>query len=343
MTQHIYNEVSYERITGRLPQTISFSTHDLKSLSGKRFLITGAGGSIGSRITMLIANLPNVDFLATDRDETALHSLSLELSSRALFDSPNIELLDIKDYEGVGLAIKRFRPDVIIHAAALKHLSALERQPREALMTNVFGTRNLIELAFLHKTPYFINISTDKAADATSVLGKSKRLTEFMIYDYRNFHNMSGWTSCRFGNVFNSRGSVIETFVSQIRNNSPITLTDENVSRYFMHRDEAAYLTLKSLLINAGDVHIFDMGEPVLIKKIIDNLISVFNSTSPIIITGLRPGEKLEEELYSRSEALEELTDQNITVAKIAIDSNEKIVVEQIWKNNVEAVLKYFS
>lgn len=335
--------VSYEQITGRTPRTISFSNSEFETLSGKRFLITGAGGSIGSRITKLLANIPGVDFLATDRDETALHSLSLELSSTALFDSPRIELLDIKDRDGITLAFNRYKPDVVIHAAALKHLSALERQPREAVLSNVFGTANLVQSALANKVRYFINISTDKAADATSVLGRSKRLGEYLVTHCRKERAMLGWTSCRFGNVYNSRGSVIETFLSQMRNGTPITLTDANVTRYFMHPNEAAFLTIKSLLINAGDIHIFDMGEPILIRDIIDNLARELHSSSPIVTTGLRPGEKLSEDLFSHVDRIHFVAAEGITVSQIEIGSVEKSLIEQIEARDLTSLVKFIT
>lgn len=343
MTDRTQDNVSYERITGRKPRTIVFSNDELEALSGKKFLITGAGGSIGSRITKLIANIQGVDFLATDRDESALHSLSLELSSRALFDSPRIELLDVKDRDGTSMAIKRYKPDVVIHAAALKHLSALERQPREAVLSNVFGTSNLVKSALENNVQYFINISTDKAADATSVLGKSKRLAEYLVTNCRKNQGMHGWTSCRFGNVFNSRGSVIETFISQMRNGAPITLTDENVTRYFMHPDEAAFLTIKSLLINAGDIHIFNMGEPIPIRNIINNLARELNSSSPIIITGLRPGEKIAEDLFSSSEKIHSVVSEGITVAEIEIGLEERKLIDEIENENLTNLLSFLN
>jgi len=335
--------ISYEKVIGRVPKTISFSNAEIDSLKGKKFLITGAGGSIGSRITLLISQLPGIEFLATDRDETALHSLSLELSSRALFDTPTLELLDIKDFEGIGLAFSKFKPDVVIHAAALKHLSALEKQPREALHTNILGTLNLVEHAFHAEIPYFINISTDKAADPKSVLGKSKFLTELLVSDYRNNKGMKNWTSCRFGNVFNSRGSVIETFISQISKNEPITLTDENVSRFFMHRDEAAFLTLKSMLLNAGNVHIFDMGEPILMRNIIQKLIKEYGSTSPIVITGLRQGEKLNEELFSKGELVDLLHGEDISVTSTEMSVQEKNLVTNVIERDSLKIMNFLS
>lgn len=343
MVEQTQGNISYERITGRTPRTVFFSKVEFEALSGKKFLITGAGGSIGSRITKLISNIPGVDFLATDRDETALHSLSLQLSSRALFDSPRIELLDIKDREGINLALDRYKPDVVIHAAALKHLSALERQPREAVLSNVLGTANIVESALTQRVPYFINISTDKAADATSVLGKSKRLGEYLITHCRKERGMRNWTSCRFGNVYNSRGSVIETFISQMRNGTPITLTDKDVMRYFMHPDEAAFLTIKSLLINAGDIHIFDMGEPIPIREIINNLAKELRSTSPIVTTGLRQGEKLSEDLFSKLDSNDCVAAEGITVSQIEIGSEERALIRQIEGRDLPGLIEFLT
>lgn len=339
----LIREVSYEQITGRKPRTVTFTSEELASLADKKFLITGAGGSIGSRITKLIASISRADFVATDRDESALHSLSLDLSSRALFDSPKIELLDIKDRRGVEIALHKHKPDVVIHAAALKHLSALERQPREAIMTNVIGTANLIYSALEENVTNFVNISTDKAADPTSVLGRSKRITEYLIADCRRNLGKTKWTSCRFGNVFNSRGSVIETFISQMIKGVPVTLTDERVTRFFMHPDEAAFLTLKSLLINAGDVHIFDMGRPILIRDIINNLAVELNSTSPIVTTGLRPGEKLSEDLFSTSETIHEVVTEGITVSEIHIDTIILDLLLDVANQNYDNLFQYLT
>jgi FlaA1/EpsC-like NDP-sugar epimerase len=276
MTQNSSELVTYENVLGRNPRSFQFEDVELNFLASKRFLVTGAGGSIGSRITFLLAKIPNLRFLATDRDESALHSLSLEISKTALFDDGNFALLDIKDKSGVSRIITDFKPDVIIHAAALKHLSMLEKQSEEAIQNNVFGTANLIEIAYKHRIPFFMNISTDKAADPASILGKTKKATELYLSHFRNENLL--WTSCRFGNVFNSRGSVIETFLSQIKSGSPITLTDESVSRYFMHTDEAAFLSVKSLILNMGEVHVFNMGQTVLLIDVINRLQDIFQS-----------------------------------------------------------------
>ena len=151
--------VTYENVIGRKVRSIPFTQSEIESLRKERVLITGAGGSIGSRISTAIANIGGVDFLATDRDESALHSLSLKLTSTALFEKDNFLLLDIRDSEGALMVSELFRPTVIIHAAALKHLSVLEKQPREALLTNVYGTLNMLEIAKKLGVNKFINIS----------------------------------------------------------------------------------------------------------------------------------------------------------------------------------------
>jgi FlaA1/EpsC-like NDP-sugar epimerase len=291
-----YQKISFESIIGRDPKPAHFSPDEIVRFQGERFLVTGAGGSIGSRIVKLLSTIPNIEYLATDRDESSLHSLSLSLTKSALFDSDRFELLDIRDQAGVDESFLRYRPTTVIHAAALKHLSVLQKQPREAILTNVFGTANVLEAAKTCGATNFINISTDKAASPTSVLGMTKHLVEIYTAEYRA-DGLDGYTNCRFGNVFNSRGSVIETFAKQMTLGAPITLTDSAVTRFFMHVDEAAFLTLKSFLGNLGDVHIFEMGDPVLMFDIVKKMQQVLSTSSQVIITGLREGEKLHEQL----------------------------------------------
>jgi FlaA1/EpsC-like NDP-sugar epimerase len=289
--------VTFQKVLNREATPAFFSPEEVNIISNERFLITGAGGSIGSRIVKLLSTIPGVVFLATDRDESALHSLSLSLNTSALFDSNNFELLDIRDLQGMEICFSDFKPTVVIHAAALKHLSVLQKQPREAILTNVFGTLDLIDLSIRSQVKKFVNISTDKAAQPTSILGISKLIGEFYTAHQRKLTNFS-YTSCRFGNVFNSRGSVIETFIRQMEVGAPITLTHPEITRYFMHTDEAAFLTLKSLLINKGDIHVFDMGEPVRIIDVITKMQEILLTDSQILVTGLREGEKLNEILF---------------------------------------------
>lgn len=288
----------YEAITGNPSPTIDLDSNDYAFFHGKTILVTGAGGSIGSRIVNHLAKVPNIKLLAVDRDENALHSLSLTVSNTALFQEAAYILLDIRDKIGVDRIISESRPSIIIHCAALKHLSVLERFPREAVLTNVFGTKNLIDSAINHGVTTFLNVSTDKAVGPTSILGKTKRIAELVIIQARN-NGCDGYTNVRFGNVFNSKGSVIETFTHQIINSAPITLTDSNMRRYFMHIDEAAALAIKSSILNAGPIHILDMGAPVLLADVIERIKVVLKSKAEVVITGARPGEKLNEDLMN--------------------------------------------
>jgi dTDP-glucose 4,6-dehydratase len=297
----IESDLLYESITERAPGRTLLSPKDFDFFGHKSVLVTGAGGSIGARIAEWLMQIPNVKVLMTDRDENALHSLSLDLSNAALFQNPDFELLDIRDATGVESVIESFKPNYLIHCAALKHLSVLEKQPREAFLTNILGTNNLLRSSESANIDGFLNISTDKAAAPTSVLGYSKYIAEQLTSDYRD-RTGKRFTSVRFGNVFNSRGSVIETFKHQIVNGLPITLTDSRVERYFMNTNEAAGLALKSLVLNAGGVHVLDMGEPILLLRIIENMQAHFGTNNPIVITGLRPGEKISEILANTNE-----------------------------------------
>lgn len=338
------SNINYTSVLGRAIKPIQFSASEALSIKSERFLITGAGGSIGSRIVSLLASIPGTEFLATDRDETALHSLSLDLTSQALFDSSNYELLDVRDMVGVESTIQRFKPSVIIHAAALKHLSALQRQPREAVLTNVFGSANLIDAAISHRVPKFINISTDKAAEPTSVLGFSKHFAELYLANKR-LCGHTGFTSCRFGNVFNSRGSVIETFLKQMKLGAPITLTDRNIQRFFMHVDEAAFLTLKSYLINSGDIHIFNMGQPVRMLDIVLRMQQLLGSKSQIHITGLRDGEKLEELLVESDSKHKASSYPDISTLTLNMKDSPalSLILEAIASRNESAIVEFLN
>jgi FlaA1/EpsC-like NDP-sugar epimerase len=179
----------YEAITGNPSPTIGLSSSDYSFFDGKTVLVTGAGGSIGSRIVNHLAKVPNIKLLAVDRDENALHSLSLTISNTALFQEAAYILLDIRDRVGVERIIAESHPSIIIHCAALKHLSVLERFPREAVMTNVFGTKNVIDSAIKHGVNTFLNVSTDKAVEPTSILGKTKRIAELVTIQARNKGN----------------------------------------------------------------------------------------------------------------------------------------------------------
>jgi FlaA1/EpsC-like NDP-sugar epimerase len=289
---------TYEEITKRVSPSLELSPEVLDFYRGQIVLLTGAGGSIGSRIAKQLSQIEGLKLVATDRDENALHSLSLDLASKALFDDNAFKIMDVRDNDGIRLVIDEFKPSIVIHAAALKHLSVLESQPREALLTNCIGTSNLVRNANNFGVEKFLNISTDKAANPSSILGKSKLYTEKVINYYRE-NGRPNYTNVRFGNVFASKGSVIQTFCHQIANQTSITLTDPKMKRYFMNIDEAAFLAITSLKLNSGQTHLLDMGEAILMVEIINSLQNYFSSNLPIQVTGARPGEKFDEDLSS--------------------------------------------
>lgn len=305
-------DISFESIVGSRSNEPTF-LHDIAdTFSNRRVFVTGAGGSIGSAIVEKLASLPNPQLLVTDRDENRLHSLSLKLQGRALFDDSRFRLLDVRDREGVNSMIQDFQPDFIIHAAALKHLAVLESQPREAYLTNVIGTNNVVcATQRVDRECVVLNISTDKAAAPMSILGKTKLITEGIVSKSREEGNLH--TNVRFGNVFASRGSVIETFVEQMMRNSPVTLTHPDVKRFFMKIEEAALLSLQALAVNSGATHVLNMGEPILLSDIIKRLAKILDCKPQIVITGLRVGEKLEETLHAPHETLHSTSLPNVS------------------------------
>ena len=219
-----------------------------------------------------------------------------------MLDSPNLVLVDLRDTERMKEVFAAHRPEVVFHAAALKHLPLLERHPEEAVKTNVWGTLSLLHLAEAEGVDRFVNISTDKAADARSVLGYSKRITERLAAHF-GVHGEGTFLSVRFGNVLGSRGSVLETFRTQLDAGGPLTVTDADVTRYFMTVEEAVQLVIQAGAIgNSGEALVLDMGEPVRIADVANRLAGMSERPVEVIFTGLRPGEKLHEVLLGSDE-----------------------------------------
>lgn len=271
-------------------------------LSGKVVLVTGAGGSIGSEIARQVHRFGPKELVLLDRDESGLHGVQLSIYGKGLLDTPDMVLCDIRDMDALEKVFADHNPDVVFHAAALKHLPMLEQYPDEGWKTNVLGTRNVLECARRHGVEHFVNISTDKAADPTSVLGKTKRRAEQLTAWYAAQTGKS-WVSVRFGNVLGSRGSMLHTFTQQIEAGRPVTVTHPDVTRYFMTIPEACQLTIQAGAIgDPGDVLVLDMGTPVRILDIAERLINRSGRDVEIVFTGLRPGEKLHEVLFSGAE-----------------------------------------
>ncbi|PCN46776.1 hypothetical protein Csp2054_15505 [Curtobacterium sp. 'Ferrero'] len=282
------------------------TTPDLSQVDGlvrgKRVLVTGAGGSIGSELCRQLAALEPSEVIMLDRDETALQQVQVSVSGHGLLDTSDVVLADIRDADAIERVMRVRRPDVVFHAAALKHLPMLEQYPDEAWKTNVLGTRNVLAAAVAADVPVLVNISTDKAANPTSVLGFTKRIAE-RLTAWTAAETGRRYVSVRFGNVLGSRGSMIPLFAELIRAGRPVTVTHPDATRYFMTIPEACHLVIQAAAIaEPGEVLVLDMGEPVRILDVATRMIDVLGGTSDIVFTGLRPGEKLHEELIGSGE-----------------------------------------
>lgn len=275
-------------------------------LTGCRVLVTGAGGSIGSELCRQIRRYDPEAMVMLDRDESALHELQLSLDGRALLDSPALVVADIRDRARIEAVMERHRPQVVFHAAALKHLPLLQMHPDEAVKTNVFGTANVLSAALETGVSRFVNISTDKAADPISVLGYSKRITERLTAWYQVMAGDASdrrFLSVRFGNVLGSRGSVLTAFRRQIADGLPVTVTHPDMTRYFMTIEEAVCLVIQAAAVGTGGLLlVLDMGDPVRIVDVARRLVAESGRDLDVVFTGLRPGEKLTEQLLGRHE-----------------------------------------
>lgn len=278
-----------------------------ESIAGKRVLVTGAGGSIGSELCRQIHRFGPAKLVLLDRDESALHAAQMSLTGRALLDDGTLALCDIRDPEALREVFEREQPQIVFHAAALKHLTLLEQFPMEAWKTNILGTLNVLEAAHRVGVGTFVNISTDKAAHPTCVLGYSKRVAERLTARFAD-RDDNTYVSVRFGNVLGSRGSVITAFTAQIERGGPVTVTHPDVERYFMLIPEACQLVLQAAAIgNDGEVMVLDMGEPMKIVDVAKTLIDMSGKRDvDIVYTGLRPGEKMSEVLFSPGENIQQ-------------------------------------
>lgn len=274
-------------------------------ITGKRVLVTGAGGSIGAELCCQLQKFGPKDLIMLDRDETGLQQAQLGISGHGLLDTGDTVLADVREPEELTRIFEACRPEVVFHAAALKHLPVLERHPNEAWKTNVLGTLNVVNAARHAGVGTFVNISTDKAANPSSVLGHSKRVAE-KITAWAAEDTAMRYLSVRFGNVIGSRGSMLPTFRAMIEAGGPLTVTHPEATRYFMTIPEACQLVVQAGGIGRpGEVLILDMGEPVRILDVAQRMISMSGKHIEIVFTGLREGEKLHEELVGDTETLE--------------------------------------
>lgn len=288
-------------------------------LMEKSVLVTGAGGSIGSEIAKQALKFSPTKIICLDIDETEVFNLLNGL--KKTFNTLIIPYIsDIRDEQAMEKLFYEHKPEVVFHSAAYKHVPMMEYFPQEAIKTNIFGTYNLGKLSIKHKVERFINISTDKAVNPTSVMGATKRFAE-MICTSMNKLNSTKFISVRFGNVLGSRGSVVPVFLEQIKNGGPVTVTHKDMKRYFMTIPEAVILVFQAAAMGeGGEVFVLDMGEPVSILKLAEDLIKL-NRLKPfediqIEFTGLRPGEKIYEELLTAEEGTTKTTHQKVFRAK---------------------------
>ena len=347
-------EIKIEDLIGR--QTVKVDYGEIeKFLKGRVILVTGAGGSIGSEIIMQVCGFYPERVILYDIDETELHNIALKLkqSFPYLYEKISFVVGDIRDTERVNEVIKTFKPQIVFHAAAYKHVPMMEHNPDEAVKVNIFGTYNMAKTAAEHAVEKFIMISTDKAVMPTSVMGATKRLAEYICKAFnKNRSQESGvrsqnkkdngkteFISVRFGNVLGSRGSVLPLFLNQLKYGGPLTVTHKDMRRYFMTIPEAVSLVLQASVIGkGGDVMVLDMGEPVKIVELAEELIRIHGMEPykdvDIEFIGLRPGEKLFEEILTAEEGAVASKHERIFIAR----NSEKYSMEEI-----ENILKEFN
>jgi FlaA1/EpsC-like NDP-sugar epimerase len=301
-TSYDLRDVNLEDLLGRQP--ITMDTKGIaQQLVGRTVLVTGAGGSIGSELARQIAKFGPEKLYLLDRDESGLQATQLSLTGQGLLQGEQVILADIRDLDAMRTVFRATLPDIVFHAAALKHLPLLESFPLEAWKTNVLGTLNVLTAAAEVGVGTVVNISTDKAADPTCVLGYSKRVTEQLTASFSNTQP-GHYVSVRFGNVLGSRGSVVHAFAAQIQAGGPITVTHPDIERFFMLIPEACQLVLAACSIGTdGEVMVLEMGDQIKINDVAQTLIGLSGRKDiKIVYTGMRPGEKLSEDLFSVDE-----------------------------------------
>jgi len=312
--------VDIEDLLGR--DSVHLDTDQIgRLIKDKVILITGAAGSIGSELSRQVARFAPSRLIVLDQDETGIFNICQELKygfSNLAIDSL---IADITDAEKIKSIFKTHHPDIVFHAAAYKHVPLMEENPYEAIKNNVFGTENLANAAVENNAAHFIFISTDKAVNPSSVMGATKRIGE-MICQAGNSKNITKFISVRFGNVLDSRGSVIPIFREQIKRGGPVEVTDPEMQRYFMLNSEACLLVMQAAAMGqGGEVFVLDMGKPIKILDLAKEMIK-FSGFEPdkdiaIIFTGRRPGEKLFEEILTAEEGVSVTKNQKIFMAKV--------------------------
>lgn len=291
-------------------ETISIDNPNvINRLKGKTILVTGGAGSIGSELVNQIAHFEPATIVIVDQAETPLNTTQLNISQAFPSLTCHYELINVGNREEVFAVFEHYQPEIVFHAAAYKHVPVLETNFRQAIKVNIFGTKNVLDAAAAFGTNRFVFISTDKAVNPTNIMGASKRIAEIMVQSY--FHTQTSESkmkiiTTRFGNVLGSNGSVVHLFEDQIKKGGPVTVTHPEINRFFMTIPEACKLVLEAgTMGTGGEIYIFDMGKPVLIRKLAEKMIRLHGKEPytdiDIVFTGLRSGEKLYEEILAHS------------------------------------------
>ncbi|WP_353056625.1 polysaccharide biosynthesis protein [Sporosarcina luteola] len=328
-------DVKIEDLLGREEVELDLKAIEEK-LSNKTILVTGAGGSIGSEICRQVSKFKPKNIILLGHGENSIYNIDMELRKSIEFSTTIIPVIaDIKDRMRIFDVVSEFKPDVIYHAAAYKHVPLMEENPTEAVKNNIFGTKNVAEAADAFDVSYFVMVSTDKAVNPMNIMGASKRFAEMIVQNLAK-ESKTKFAAVRFGNVLGSRGSVVPLFKEQIKQGGPITITDPEMTRYFMTIPEASQLVIQAgTLAMEGAVFVLDMGEPVKIVDLAKNLIKLSGYREDeidIIFTGIRPGEKLFEELLNEDEIQNDQIFPKIYVGKSAPMSKKElnIVLEKL-------------
>lgn len=340
-------KVEVEDLLGREP--VILDTEGIKEeIEGRKILVTGAGGSIGSEIVRQISKFNPSKVLLLGHGENSIY-LILEEMNLLNNNTTYVPIIaDVQDRIRIENIFSQYKPDIIYHAAAHKHVPLMEFNPEEAVKNNIYGSKNVAEMAIKYKAKKFVMVSTDKAVNPPNVMGASKRIAEMFIQSLDSISNNTTLVAVRFGNVLGSRGSVIPKFKSQIERGGPITVTDERMTRYFMTIPEASRLVIQAgTLSKGGEIFVLDMGEPVRITDLAKNMIrlSGFNEQEiEIEYTGIRPGEKLYEELLSQEEIHPDQIYEKIYIGKSRVIDYEELTQEldELSKNiSKEKILNF--
>lgn len=325
-------EVNYEDLLGR--DAVVIDNPELADfVDGKTIMVTGGGGTIGSELCrQIVANRPG-RLLVIDIYENGAYELQMELKRYYPEADVRVLIASVRDYDRMECIFKRYRPDVVYHAAAHKHVPLMEYSPNEAVKNNCKGTLNVVQLADRYNVHRFVLISTDKAVRPTNVMGATKRICEMIVQVYNRMSDTE-FVAVRFGNVLGSNGSVIPLFLKQIESGGPVTLTHREITRFFMTVSEAVSLVLKAgLMAKGGEIFVLDMGQPVKIYDLAVNLIKIKgyvpDKDIKIDVVGLRPGEKLYEELLMDEEGLQSTSNDLIYIGE-PIDIDDKRFLRQL-------------